>query len=1279
MKFPRGLRSSNADSSNSKQVNMMSRSQTFQVTGENTDNIFVVTKAITYFEDYESSTLINIHPNQKQTRAFIHSCLVKFSNHHNIDTTMALKCLASGWGCEILSDILKKPMSIHNTDYDGIYSFQRTILPFIGVLTRENVCQSMIRTLTDRIFKSVYDHQESFFGEVMRCMNQMRDQGTIDINDTRSSDAKQPICRIDSIPMSLLAIIRLVYQLLVRIPESRIMLSSLVSDISSFHNIFETLPANSPATQFVNEILIRDLTILQKIVAEAQVPDLIDRHGTSSWGLNPSGTNSLPGSRHSNDHASISKISIFPTLDELGWIRGEYLPFNGIPNASHFMPNGWSRHLDTHFRLYREDLVRSHKEWVQVLAETLKSAVDLDMKELLDPKELRCRFGPATSLDLYGPVKSFNMNCNTPSSVSIIVIFQQPQQARRRKRVDRVKFWNTPKVKLMEKSLVFLVGCNNVKLSSEAGRNDVTIIPAIISTRKDNNLSFSQSIAQIEVSLGDPKLYVELLHTTSIVNTKEWYLVQVAGSYFEAYRPVLRALQTCIPATMPFGKYIAPTDKDIQESQSRNVAIEVPFYTKAPGFLFDLSVLLNDNQQHYLDPSDGDSIQDTVQALESEGSLDATQSRALVDSLCREIALVQGPPGTGKTRLGVALMRVLLHNRDISRSGPIICICYTNHALDQFLEHLLDVKVSDIVRLGSRSKSDRLKAFNLGTLMRRRGMTEYASDIRHTISKEWLSVSNQIRNLQMDIRSEYVPWSYVQKILKLKNPNQCHQFEDKDDKPIVSIFGSSKGPSFYTRWLLGLDIKAGPQNRMAGTREKSRMADPGRPLEQLDGDIWEMLMNERMRLHESWGFEARKTMSKMMERLVHHGEEISTRLNESFDESRRQILRDTSVIGMTTNGAARYRSLLKSLSPKIILCEEAGEVVESNILSVLSDSTQHLIMIGDHLQLRPSIGTYNLSADSKLGKNYNLDISLFERLVTNKERPLPMSSLTTQRRMRPEISSLIRNTVYSNLVDGEKVISYPPVAGISQTLYFMDHTNPEEARVDLETPSFSNLFEVRMVQKLVQYLIRNGYDKPGDIAVLTPYLTQLQKMQVAMNNVDTIASEDDDGGKSSTNDNSKEEHPILRTIDSFQGEEAKIVIVSLVRNNTAENGLSPHTKSRSIGFLKSSNRTNVLLSRAQHGMFLLGNASQMEDEGNGIWPQIIKELRDSGRVGAGFPIFCQNHPNVQEVVTGPELFKSMSPDGGCRRLCHPDDSSHEQVVIILALSSAMSCVANAPK
>ena len=61
-----------------------------------------------------------------------------------------------------------------------------------------------------------------------------------------------------------------------------------------------------------------------------------------------------------------------------------------------------------------------------------------------------------------------------------------------------------------------------------------------------------------------------------------------------------------------------------------------------------------------------------------------------------------------------------------------------------------------------------------------------------------------------------------------------------------------------------------------------------------------------------------------------------------------EILRETSVVGMTVTGCAKYSALLEKLQSPITIIEEAAEVLEANTLSVLTDFTQHLILIGDH-------------------------------------------------------------------------------------------------------------------------------------------------------------------------------------------------------------------------------------------------------------------------------------------------------------------------------------------
>ena len=65
------------------------------------------------------------------------------------------------------------------------------------------------------------------------------------------------------------------------------------------------------------------------------------------------------------------------------------------------------------------------------------------------------------------------------------------------------------------------------------------------------------------------------------------------------------------------------------------------------------------------------------------------------------------------------------------------------------------------------------------------------------------------------------------------------------------------------------------------------------------------------------------------------------------------------------------------LGCKIVIVEEAAEIFEAHVITSLSPKCEHLILIGDHVQLRPSPSVY------KLAINYKIDVSLFERFVKN--------------------------------------------------------------------------------------------------------------------------------------------------------------------------------------------------------------------------------------------------------------------------------------------------------
>lgn len=110
---------------------------------------------------------------------------------------------------------------------------------------------------------------------------------------------------------------------------------------------------------------------------------------------------------------------------------------------------------------------------------------------------------------------------------------------------------------------------------------------------------------------------------------------------------------------------------------------------------------------------------------------------------------------------------------------------------------------------------------------------------------------------------------------------------------------------------------------------------------------------------------------------------------------------------MTTTGAAKHQAALQSLKPRVVIVEEAAEVLEAHILSSLTTKCEHLILIGDHKQLRPNPAVFELA------RKYNFDVSLFERMINNR---FPYIMLTKQHRMCPDISRTLMPHFYPKLM-----------------------------------------------------------------------------------------------------------------------------------------------------------------------------------------------------------------------------------------------------------------------
>ena len=397
-------------------------------------------------------------------------------------------------------------------------------------------------------------------------------------------------------------------------------------------------------------------------------------------------------------------------------------------------------------------------------------------------------------------------------------------------------------------------------------------------------------------------------------------------------------------------------------------------------------------------------------------------------------------------------------------------------------------------------------------------------------------------------------------------------------------------------------------------------------------NLWELSEEDRVKLYMFWVRCYKNHWRKKLEEEEEEYQNLVLELKGARENVELRALSNAIVIGMTTTGAARYHKILQEISPKIVVIEEAAEVLEAHILTSLTQDTEHTILIGDHKQLRPKPTVY------KLAQDYNLEISLFERMVLNK---MECKQLSTQHRMRPNIARLTKRIYENEIFDHESVCSFEDVRGFEKNLFFIDHREPEKFGQGLH--SYSNQHEASFVVSLTKYLFNQDYDK-SKITVLTMYSAQLLELKGKM------PKKEFDGVQ-------------VSVVDNFQGEENDIIILSLVRSS----------KNGPIGFLKEDNRICVALSRARKGFFCIGNFDLLSRKCK-TWGDIVEDLKTVDEIGEELKLKCSKHGNVVGVKQG-EDFKN-TPFGGCgkacgeilgcghrcRLLCHGYDINHTKYV-----------------
>ena len=264
---------------------------------------------------------------------------------------------------------------------------------------------------------------------------------------------------------------------------------------------------------------------------------------------------------------------------------------------------------------------------------------------------------------------------------------------------------------------------------------------------------------------------------------------------------------------------------------------------------------------------------------------------------------------------------------------------------------------------------------------------------------------------------------------------------------------------------------------------------------------------------------------------------IRTEIKKLQAYNEEKLFQEAEVIAGTPIGL--YDAGVNHLHFQTLVIDEAGQCIEP-LAWCIFPLAEKIVLAGDHWQLPPTV----LSNEAaRLGFNQSI-------LETAIETVNSVFLLNTQYRMRKAIAGFSSNYFYDSLL-----LTAEHLHNTGVHLSFIDTAGSGYNEVHgPDGTSLQNEGELRIVQKIFE---TESLD-PLKAALISPYSGQVAAAKEILPKQLRVS-----------------------TIDSFQGQEKEIIIVSLVRSN--DDG--------DIGFLKDYRRMNVAITRAKEQLFVIGDSA----------------------------------------------------------------------------------------
>lgn len=337
-----------------------------------------------------------------------------------------------------------------------------------------------------------------------------------------------------------------------------------------------------------------------------------------------------------------------------------------------------------------------------------------------------------------------------------------------------------------------------------------------------------------------------------------------------------------------------------------------------------------------------------------------------------------------------------------------------------------------------------------------------------------------------------------------------------------------------------------------------------------------------------------------------------SRAERSFDTflaGTRQIVVGTCV------GLGRSSLGLTATAFDLVIVDEAARCTAGELLVPLQ-AARWAVLVGDQAQLEPQhkAEVVNLVADRTKISKREIQRSDFERVFLTEYGRYAGARLKTQYRMLPPIGQLVSESFYPDLaLEAGRSVPIIPAQVLPEEL--------EKPLIWIETDGLGSAGHEQSVgssriNKAEADSLIGLLTKWHENETFRSWLQEQTTHQAGIGIISMYAAQRnliDKALRQSPLAYLLDRHIKIGTVDSYQGKENPIILLSLVRNNSA-GPMEAGVKRIQEGFLATPNRINVAASRAMDRLVIIGARNRWREGG----PMSLLSSSFSRRAAEGF-------------------------------------------------------------